>query len=373
MNDSNFLKEIGRSYIVSAFLPAAIFVLLGYFLFSGFVPADLIAQNTNDPLFTNYQWIILFLFTLWVAFYLFSADDITVRAFEGYFFPRWLKTALIDKQKVNFEQKHLKHYQAWQALEKVIVEQLEKDGFIDDEDRKKQMKNFLKAQSELANVGLRYPLDKEHLMPTRLGNVLRASEMYAYERYAIGEITIWPRLVPLLPVEIVQTIEEKNNHFMFLVNSAFLAFANAAIGMCFGLIGIMAFPPSILYPYTVKAAGFFSIGYDHIAPLGYILISVVLSGFGYVLYRISVNSAEDFSLYVRTSFDLYRKNLLRQLDWKPPKTLEAEKEIWRNISKYLIAAERFGKVSLPEFEYTAEEAPPKLLIPKDDDARWPGQ
>ena len=64
MNDSNFLKEIGRSYIVSAFLPAAIFVLLGYFLFSGFVPADLIAQNTNDPLFTNYQWIILFLFTL---------------------------------------------------------------------------------------------------------------------------------------------------------------------------------------------------------------------------------------------------------------------------------------------------------------------
>jgi hypothetical protein len=373
VNDSNFLKEIGRSYIVSAFIPAAIFILLGYFLFNAFIPASFINQNAGNSLFTGYQWVILFLVTLWVAFYLFSADDVTVRIFEGYFFPEWLKKSLIEKQQLEFDEKQLKHYNAWLQLEQSLAEQVAKYGMVDDGDRKQQMLNYLNAQSELANVGLRYPIDKQHLMPTRLGNVLRASEMYAYERYAIGEITIWPRLAPLLPADIVKTIDEKNNHFMFLINSSFLAFGNAFLGLCFGFLGVFAFPPSILYPYAAQSAGFFSIGYDYISPSGYFFISAILSGFGYILYRISVNSAEDFSLYVRTSFDLYRKNLLRQMDWKPPKTIEAEKELWKNISEYLIAAERFGKVTLPEFEYHEEKTSSKLLTPKSEQEKWPGR
>ena len=350
--NGNILKEIGRSYIVSAFLPAAMFMLLGFFLFRGFVPKDVSDLLLTSKSFVNFEWIVLTLLVFWGAFYLYSANDITVKIFEGYLFPKRMVDYLVRRQGKDWEQNNLPYFNKWKNENTKMMRKIKSGKELTENEMEQDVTNLLRAHEELADFGLRSPLDKEHLMPTRLGNVLRASEMYAYERYAIEEITIWPRLVPVLPAELIGHIDEKNNHFMFLINSAFLAYCNGLLGLLFGLIGLpLILFPNLIKPLALKVQGFFYIGYDFINPVGYLAISALLFGFGYVLYLIAVNVAEEFGMYIRASFDLYRLNLLRQLNWPPPKTLFEEQDLWRNISRFIVAAERLGEVEFPDFEY----------------------
>jgi hypothetical protein len=377
VNDSNFLKEIGRSYIVSAFLPAAIFVLLAYFLFRGFVPSALVTLFKSNPLYTNFQWVILFFLAMWVAFYLFSADDITVRFFEGYSLPTKLRNAMV-KAKQKTWHKDYEKFERWEGISQKIQSRIDKSEAIYEDELKELSESLLEAQSALAALSIRSPLNPEKLLPTRLGNVLRASEMYAYERYAIAEISIWPRLTAFLPLQLTRNLEEKDNHFMFLINSAFLTVATGTICILVGLLGI----PITLFSrffsnMAANLAGFFYVGYDLLPFWSYLVIAMVFYGFSYVMYSIAVNVAEDYGMYVRTSFDLYRIELLRQLHWPAPKNIEEEKHIWENISRYIIAANRFGKVELPNYEYPEQsekkETEPSILRLKDDTARWPGR
>jgi hypothetical protein len=322
-----FLKEIGRSYIVSSFLPAAFFVSIGYFLFQGFIPLGILKQILASGDISNYLWLGIFNLVVWVAFYLYSANDVTVRLFEGYLMPEsfYKKKETLGTQ-IEWEAKNLRGYTAW----KKEKEQLDKIDTVTEVESRQHFISMLSALAEIANVNLRKPLNVSSQMPTRLGNVLRSSEVYALERYNIFDGAIWPRLLPVLPVDIKKHLEEKNNLFMFLLNSAFLAYFLALASAIFGLI-----IPHINFP-----EGFFYIGYEFISAANYIWLSVLFLIFGYLLYLVAVNAAEDFTMYVRSSFDLYRINLLRQLHWDPPKTLEAEKNLWLEVSKLLIAGSR---------------------------------
>lgn len=361
MNDSNFLKEIGRSYLVSAFLPAAIFTLLGFFLFRGFIPMIIVKQLISSESFSSYQWVILSLIVFWVAFYLFSANDVTVRIFEGYSLPKPFKKILLSRQKKDWTKKNLPEYKEWKKSDNKINQKIENEEEVTEKELEQNVDHFLKAQAELARLGIRSPLDEKDLMPTRLGNVLRASEMYAYERYAIEEVTIWPRLVGVLPPIMVNNIEEKNNHFMFLINSAFLVYSNAVLCLLFGVLGFpLLFSGSLLTTVLDWANGFFYIGYDFIPPHMFLVFSILLGLFGHVLYLIAVNAAEDFGMYTMACFDLYRVNLIRQLNWPHPKTLSEEREFWRNVTRFIIASERLGDVDLLELEYANLPEPQKL-------------
>lgn len=330
-----FLKEIGRSYIVSAFLPAAFFVSIGYFLFQGFIPAGILKQILASGHVANYLWIGIFNVVVWVAFYLYSADDVTVRFFEGYSIPEWIykKSDNLESQN-KWEAKNLPFYTKWKKAKKVLDE----TGVVSEEDSEQTSAWSFNALVEIAKVNIKKPLNQSHQMPTRLGNVLRASETYAFDRYLIFDTAIWPRLLPILPAEIKRPLEEKNNLFMFLLNSAFLAYFLSLACAVFGLV-----VPLFNFPQD-----FFYIGYDFISPGNYFWLSVLFLSFGYILYRVAVNAAEDFTMYVRSSFDLYRINLLHQLQWEPPQTLEDERGLWLEISKLLIAGSKI-EANLPAF------------------------
>lgn len=321
-----FLKEIGRSYIVSAFLPAAFFVSIGFFLFQGFIPLGIVKQIIASGEMSKYQWVVIFILILWVAFYLYSANDVTVRLFEGYFIPeRWYRKEETQDTQTKWEEKNLPVYTKWQQ------EKPQRENGVDNDNKTRQVfLSMIKVLVEISNVNLKKPLSVGFQMPTRLGNVLRSSEAYALERYYIVDTAIWPRLLPVLPPEIKKHLEEKNNLFMFLLNSSFLAYSLSFGCAIFGFI----------IPHVRVPMGFFYIGYDFISSESFVGLSVILVIFGYLLYRVAVNAAEDFTMYIRASFDLYRVNLLRQLHWDPPKTLEEEKYLWLEVSKLLIAGNR---------------------------------
>lgn len=322
-----FLKEIGRSYIVSAFLPAAFFVSIGYFLFQGFIPSGILKQILASGNISNYLWLGIFNLVVWVAFYLYSADDVTVRLFEGYGIPDWVYKKEHNSESQNkWEAKNLPLYTKWKEAKK----QFDQADVVSEDEAQQVSLSGLRALAEIAKVNIKKPLNQNYQMPTRLGNVLRSSEAYALDRYLIFDTAIWPRLLPVLPAEIKRPLEEKNNLFMFLLNSAFLACLLSLTCAIFGLIiPLFNFPPD-----------FFYIGYDFISPGNYSWLSLLFLSFGYILYRVAVNAAEDFTMYIRSSFDLYRINLLHQLHWEPPESLEDERGLWLEVSKLLIAGSR---------------------------------
>ena len=51
-----------------------------------------------------------------------------------------------------------------------------------------------------------YPLKPASVMPTRLGNILRAAEDHALDRYDIDTVIVWPRLYAVLPDRFIAAI-----------------------------------------------------------------------------------------------------------------------------------------------------------------------
>ena len=56
-----------------------------------------------------------------------------------------------------------------------------------------------------------YPGQEEYLLPTRLGNALRAAELQAGQRYGLNTIDVWPRLLPNLSPRVTEIITDLRN------------------------------------------------------------------------------------------------------------------------------------------------------------------
>jgi hypothetical protein len=120
-----------------------------------------------------------------------------LRALEGYW-PRWLRglrQRRIDRVRRQLEKKQ----QRWQALRAQV---------------RKHGRDVLRAVDRQAYVELdeaivlRYPTDPKALMPTALGNRLRAAEDAPRHRYGLDSVVVWPHLWGLLPETEQSTLSE---------------------------------------------------------------------------------------------------------------------------------------------------------------------
>jgi hypothetical protein len=58
-----------------------------------------------------------------------------------------------------------------------------------------------------------YPKETENLLPTKLGNALRAAEDRAGQRYGLDTIASWPRLYPHLSNSLTGTVDDLRDQF----------------------------------------------------------------------------------------------------------------------------------------------------------------
>jgi hypothetical protein len=357
VNEDSFIKEIGRSYIVSSLLPSAFFVSILFLLFREFIPANFIADLKNGNIQILGQWVLVSVFTIWIAFFLFSSVDWIVKLFEGYHFPLRLKRFLVNRYAKQLKKQAISYYEIQKIKQKPVKKRTERDGW-------KFNQNWASALGEMQELEIETPFDDVDFMPTRLGNVLKASEIYAYDRYLIEAITVWPRLFSLLPSGFVKDMEEKNNHFMFLLNSTLLIYVAGGFCLLTSVIGVyyQACGNMLL---CSKLVGFESLnmGFGTISPLTYFVIFLALICFGYRLYRIAVNAAQDFALFYRAGFDLYRTDLLKQLHYELPKDLGDERNAWLAISTFLVAGEGLEwdaeKLKYSKYRYHKMNGQPK--------------
>lgn len=160
----------------------------------------------------------------------------------------------------------------------------------------------------------RYPVlideenDEDEVLPTTLGNILRAGERYSASRYGMDAIFFWPRLFPLLPEQFQVEYEEYVVNYEFPLVVAFQALLTATLGGA--AIAITGGSPWLF-------AFWFTGG----------------SLLAYTFYVLSFSNAEELAEQQRTAFDLYRHLLLEQ--WPTPADVRDEKAAFRQIEEFI--------------------------------------
>lgn len=184
--------------------------------------------------------------------------------------------------------------------------------------------------------------DSEGLvLPTRLGNVIRAFERYPSQAYGIDAIALWPRLVGKLDAAFASTIDEAKTSFDFMLNMSFLS----------GLTSLFIVTIGVLFPLPLRWA--------FVAPLLLkLLLFLVLTA---VFYYFAVNRAHDWGSQVKSAFDLYRFDLLKALGYEQrPLSYQEERALWTKISSQILFPDD-RKAPLPY-----EQSPTRLIpFPSD--------
>jgi hypothetical protein len=151
--------------------------------------------------------------------------------------------------------------------------------------------------------------------------VLRAAELYPEDRYGADFNLLWTRLGHLCPDPFLENMDQFQAALDFLV------------------VAVTGF--SLLAVATSVTAAVNGHG-------AWLFLVCLVGGFAmaHVAYLSAVEAAKELGEAMRTSFDLYRNELLLRLRWPLPGDAAAERDTWADVGEFIQGAERrkhYGK------------------------------
>jgi hypothetical protein len=161
------------------------------------------------------------------------------------------------------------------------------------------------------------------LLPTRVGNTLRAAETRPIDKYGLDAVAVWPHLWLLLPQATREEI------------SAVRTSLDAAVEVCLWGLLFVAFTPWTLWAL----------------PLG--LGVAAASALAWVPVR-----AEVFADLVEATFDLHHNALYRQLRWPLPANPADDRANGRRVTAYLMRGLSGTSPTFTGTDRAAGEDPP---------------
>lgn len=173
-----------------------------------------------------------------------------------------------------------------------------------------------------------FPNNKDSILPTRLGNAIKAFEDYPSLRYGIDSVALWPRLAPILVEnKYIEFVSQQKSSFDFLINLMI-----ATIICSFELVYLCIYLNKILFCIFILIASFLSIKF---------------------LYFGIINGAVQWGFSVRVAFDLYRKDLWTLLRLKSVNTFSDEINRWKEISNLISSGN--SKNNFDSIDYKKEK------------------
>lgn len=289
---STVLQELkgyfGRDFLLAAFFPVLLFAGLSLALYAEVVwgVAAALAQWEQTGATIRLLLTLGGLLAVAVcAYLLYNGQYILIRLFEGYW-PRWLHG--LRNRRAEW------HKKRWEHLDELArVASTPQEA------------NEIRAE-QLAFYPPPTHLDK--MMPTRLGNILRATELYAYDRYGLDAAVIWPRLRPLLKPETMALLEDRKTTMAFMLSMCLLSAAFALV-WC----PVLALSSHRWDLFLLCALGW---------PLAW------------VCYNGAVQSAVAYGEQLQATFDLHRHDLLKALNRPIPADAGAERKEWLRLSRF---------------------------------------
>lgn len=319
----NLPSTLGKSFIVGGFVPALLFVLLnGVFVAPNGLPVlrGLVIPADN-PVLTALGVksvdLTLLVVPSILAVLLIAFNTHIIRFFEGAhgFEKDFILKGLLRRN----EREHEARYGDLQAFQDRLTktsDPLELRGL-----RMEIARIHQGLFNGLDGAGLRLPVDKRRLMPTRFGNVWGVIEEYPYVRYGMDGTTFWPRMISVVPKEYAEMIASHKLTMDTLLNSSLLA-------IIFGFEMIIVSARILTLDNALLAAAAFVAAY--------------------LLYQAAMTSLLEMGELVKSCYDLFRKDLLTKLGLALTSSdIESERKIWSGLNSYILAGDSYYYPSPP--------------------------
>ncbi|MBA3922100.1 MAG: hypothetical protein H0X31_10535 [Nostocaceae cyanobacterium] len=281
----SFGSKLAEQWVATLLTPAFVFwaggaaALLQHF---GWTPVSTWFTQQPEPLQIALL-IGVFCLIAASAFVVQRFDLPVLKFLEGYWHP-WLRRprswfiARVGKR----NQRISDHWQQLARLDPAQLTAEQRDEFV---------------QLDWQQIHLPPP---NQLMPTRLGNILRAAEQRPLEKYGLDAIICWSRLWLLLPEPAKKDLQEARADLN-----------TAARVWLWSLLFIV---------WTIWAWW--------AAPLG-----IISAAFAY--YYWALEAATTYGDLVEAVFDLYRHRLYQSLRWRLPTEPNEERRVGRELTEYL--------------------------------------
>jgi hypothetical protein len=195
-----------------------------------------------------------------------------------------------------------------------------------------------------------FPESLDLVLPTRLGNVMRAYERYSGVVYEIEAIVLWSRLLMIIPEKARERIQEVEGLFHFSINMLLASLIT--------LVTWGAMITSALYHGGLS-------GFENIISWPMILV-LVLTGFvaWFNWWRLP-DAALQRGEQVKSTFDLYRGELADALGLDLPASEAEERRMWRLVSRRMLL--RVSDDRLPDHKGTLDDFRKKKVELRSED------
>jgi hypothetical protein len=197
-----------------------------------------------------------------------------------------------------------------------FVRMLREDEDLDEQaEQRADAEQLLEEQRTWADSESRnYPELDSRLMPTRLGNILRAVEDRAGGRYGLDTNVVYPRLFSLLSDRLATGIANSNDQL------------DMAAHLCVALTVGTAVSIGLLLPN----------GWHNVL---WLLVPAVTALLAWLSYYAAMRAAQLQGRLLETAFDLHRFDLLTALHFRLPNDPWSEYQFNRQLSSFLATAE----------------------------------
>jgi hypothetical protein len=192
----------------------------------------------------------------------------------------------------------------------------------------------LNRYSTVAEFVRRSPGSSAFLMPTGLGNILRAAETWPRDKYGLDAIICWPRLWLTLSDEVRSEISKARTEI-----------DQAVVYFIWGLL-LLVWSLVFLNPFVALTT---------------IIVTAVICTFAYWWAK---QRAKAFADLIEATFDLYRAGLYDALRFEKPEDPSDEPAVGENLTAYLWWRKTSKKLEFveemkPEVGCGAEDTTPK--------------
>ena len=284
-------KELGARFFLVAFLPLLSVVLLICALSASGAP-------TMAPSWSNFlksvnefdlnKAIGLLLVVLALSLVTMPLQDALVRVLEGYWGDHLLSSWFGEWRLEIQEAKRRKLVKSIQDIPSTITPS--EQGRID------------AASRRLA----KYFPSEDRLLPTSLGNALRAAEDLATRRYELDAVAIWPRLYPHIGDGLGRLVDSSRNQLDVAVRLVPTLFVNCLVSL------------GCLWRFD-----------------WWILVPLAFLAMTLLAYRAAIESAAAFGVAMNSAIDCHRFDMLKALHLPMPADETEEKRSNAAISNFL--------------------------------------